>query len=85
MERLLVGFEERLLGRAMIRAMEGRAARHAAHRKHLQLDLLAAQLRPRLIPIDLAFLSRLRSSAAHRSRASTIPTPLCARARIAAP
>ncbi len=42
----------------MIRAMEGRAARHAAQRKHLQLDRLAGQLGPRLVPIDLASLPR---------------------------
>src|ERR1700733_1299476 len=43
----------------MIRAVEGRAARHAAHRKHLQQHLLAAQFRPRLVPINLGFLSEL--------------------------
>ena len=31
----------------------------AAHRKHLQQHLRAAQFRPRLIPINLAFLSEL--------------------------
>jgi hypothetical protein len=58
METLLMGLEKRLLRRALIRAMEGRAAHHAAQRQHLQLDLLAAQLRPCLVPIDLAFLPR---------------------------
>ena len=54
-----MSLKEGLLGRPLIRAMEGRSTRHAAHRKDLQQHLLAAQLRPRLIPIDLAFLSRL--------------------------
>ena len=58
MKRLLVGLEKRLLRRALIRPMKGRAAHHAAQREHLQLDRLAAQLRPRLVPIDLAFLPR---------------------------
>src|SRR5580658_9686317 len=59
MKRLLVGLKKGLLRRALIGSMEGRATDHAAQREHLQLDLLAAEFRPRLIPIGLAFLSRL--------------------------
>src|ERR1700734_1139627 len=58
MKCLLVGLKKRLLRRALISPMKGRAARHAAQREHLQLDRRAAQFRPRLVPIDLAFLSR---------------------------
>src|SRR6201984_1191643 len=58
-ERVFVSVEECLLGRAMIRAVESRAARHAAHRKHLQQHWRAAQFRPRFVPINLAFLSEL--------------------------
>jgi hypothetical protein len=58
-EGVFVSFEERLLGRPMIRAMERRSARHAAHRKDLQPHRFAVQLRPRLVAIDLAFLSQL--------------------------
>src|SRR5579863_2033878 len=54
-----MSFQEGLLGRAMIRAMECRAARHAAHRKHLEQHLFAAQFRPCLVPINLGFLSEL--------------------------
>ena len=58
MKRMLVSFEKCLLRWAMIRAMEGRAAHHAAQREHLQLDRRAAQLGPRLVPIDLTFPAR---------------------------
>src|SRR5215469_2589681 len=58
-ERVFVSVEECLLGRAMIRAVESRAARHAPHRKHLQQHWRAAQFRPPFVPINLAFLSEL--------------------------
>src|ERR1017187_4855408 len=45
---VLMGFEEGLLGRPLIGAVESCSTRHAAHRKHLQPHWLAAQLRPRL-------------------------------------
>src|SRR5262249_36583572 len=57
-EGQFVGFEERLLGGSMVRTMEGSAAGHTAHREHLQQRRLAAQLCPRFIPVDLAFLAR---------------------------
>jgi hypothetical protein len=55
MEGVLVGVEKRLLRCAMIGAMVRGTAHHAAKREHLQLDPLAAQLRPRLIPTQSAW------------------------------
>ncbi len=53
----LVRFQKRLLRRAPIGAMKGRAARHRAHREHLQLHALAVHLGPRLVPVHLRFLA----------------------------
>src|SRR5215469_1295754 len=58
MERVLVSLEKRLLGGTLIGPMEGYAARHAAQRKYLQQRLHPIEFRPRLVPIDLAFLAR---------------------------
>jgi len=58
LKRVLVSLKKRLLGRAMISSMEGRTTHHAAHRKDLQLYSFTIELRPRFIPINLAFLSR---------------------------
>ena len=54
-ERQLVRFQKRLLGGMQIGAVKRRSARHAAHRKHLQLDSLAAQIGIGFVPIDLRF------------------------------
>ena len=45
--------QKRLLGGMQKRAVKGRAARHAAHRKHLQLGPFPAEIRVRLIPVHL--------------------------------
>jgi hypothetical protein len=64
-----MGFQKRLLGRALIGPMKGGAAGHAAHRESLQQHPLAAQFRPCLVPINLAFLGQL-ISLRHAGRAA---------------
>ena len=48
-------FQKSLLRGVQISIMEGRSARHAAHRKDLQLDPFSGQIGIRLVPIDLCF------------------------------
>ena len=48
-------FEESLLGGVEKSAVEGRAAGHAAHRKHLQFGPLAREIRIGFLPIHLRF------------------------------
>lgn len=50
-------FQECLLGRMSVGAMERCAAGHASHRKYLQLYPLACQVGVSLIPVDLRFHS----------------------------
>ncbi len=54
-ERQLVRFQECLLRRVQIRAVKRRSARHAAHRKDLQLDPLAGQIGIGFVPVNLRF------------------------------
>src|SRR5579863_465201 len=53
-KRQLVCFEEGLLAGVRVRPVERSSAGHGAHAKDVQLLLLAAQLRPDLIPVHLA-------------------------------
>src|SRR5712691_5969359 len=68
LEGMFVSFQERLLSRPLISAMEGRSAHHAAHREHRQWHSRPVQLRPCFVPIHLAFLSR-RITLRHAGRA----------------
>ncbi len=56
-ERQLVRFQECLLRRVPVGAVERSPARHRAHRKHLQLGPLVPKIRPRLIPVHLRLLA----------------------------
>ena len=54
---VLVRFEERLLCRVQVGPVERRPAGHRAHREHLHLGPLVAEIDPGFIPVDLSFLS----------------------------
>ena len=56
-EGMLVRFEKRLLCRMQVGAVERRPAGHRAHREHLHLGPLVAEIDPGFIPVDLGFLS----------------------------
>ena len=56
-ERLLVGFQECLLRRMQVGAMERRSAGHRPHREHLHVGPLVAEIDPGFIPVDLRLLS----------------------------
>jgi hypothetical protein len=47
--------EKRLLRRVQVGAVERGSTRHAAHRKHLQLDSFAAEISVGFVPIHLRF------------------------------
>ncbi len=55
-ERVLVRLEKRLLRRVQIGAVERRPAGHRAHREHLHLGPLVAEIDPGFIPVDLGLL-----------------------------
>jgi hypothetical protein len=56
-EGVLVRLEEGLLRGMQISPVERRPARHRAHREHLHLGPLIAEIDPGLIPVDLRLLS----------------------------
>ena len=59
LECQLVRFQKCLLAGVRICPMERSSAGHRPHAEHIQLLLLAVELRPRLIPIHLAFVAPL--------------------------
>ncbi len=56
-ERTLVRFQERLLRRVQVGAVERRPAGHRPHREHLHPGPFAAEVRPGLVPVDLRLLA----------------------------
>jgi hypothetical protein len=54
-ERELVRFQERLLGRVAVGPVERAPTRHAPHAEHLELHPFVAEIRHRLVPVDLGF------------------------------
>ncbi len=78
-----MGLKERLLRRSRIGPMERSTTAHAPHAKHLDLLMLAIQLRDRFVPVNLRLLTpgvalrheRLLSDETHRALAlSDIPS-----------
>ena len=72
-EGVLVRLEERLLRRMQVGPVERRPAGHRAHREHLHLGPLVAEIDPGLIPVDLRLLSP--TVALRHARGSNIGRP----------